>query len=75
MYSRRVHVDDSSNVECIDYDPEINSMRVTFLKGGGTYIYTRVPAQLFGELVSAPSVGKFLQKHVVNKFETTRIGK
>ena len=75
MYSRKVHVDDSSNIELVEYDPEIKALKVTFLRGGGTYLYEKVPAKTFGELISADSVGKYFQANVKDKFPTVRMKK
>lgn len=72
-YVRRVRVDDSSQIEEVAYDIEALKLRISF-KTGASYIYQRVPASVFGELVSAHSIGKFFAKYVRNEYSTERIG-
>lgn len=59
--SRFVRITDSSNINNIDYEPYDQTMRVTF-KSGITYTYHDVSASVFGEIISAESVGTTLSK-------------
>lgn len=51
----------SSNVEAIGYDPETETVRVRF-KGGATYRYAEVPAELFESIEAATSIGSAVSR-------------
>lgn len=72
-YTRIVRVADSSQIDEVAYDVENKRLRVSFTRGG-SYIYEKVPALIFAELVSARSVGKYFASEVKSSFEGTRIG-
>jgi hypothetical protein len=48
----------SSNIQAYGYDPANETLRVQF-KGGGTYDYRNVTADVYGAFLEAPSVGKY----------------
>lgn len=50
---------DSSNIEAVAYDETTEILSVRF-HNGGLYTYDAVDMEVFTSLVSAPSVGKFL---------------
>ena len=54
---------DSSNIESVGYDTSNRELHVRFL-GNRTYIYSDVPAELYEELLRAPSKGSFLNRAV-----------
>ena len=45
---------DSSNIESVGYDTSNRELHVRFL-GNRTYVYSDVPAELYEELLRAPS--------------------
>lgn len=57
---------ESSNVTHVGYKDGV--LAVTF-KGGKTYHYSDVPAEIHAGLMSAESVGKYLRGHVIGKFD------
>ena len=58
----------STNVECIGYDPEFMELHVRFLNSALTYVYLNVPQQVFDEMMSAPSKGSYLSQCVKNVY-------
>lgn len=54
---------DSSNIESVGYDTSSRELHVRFL-GNRTYVYSDVPAELYEELLRAPSKGSFLNRAV-----------
>jgi len=62
---------DSSNVEAIGYDGDLQDLYVQFVSGG-SYIYHGVPQEVFDELMSAPSKGSFLNRAVKGVYQFTK---
>lgn len=54
----------SSNVECVGYDPDVMELHVRFLGGPTIYVYLNVPQQVFDEMMAAPSKGSYLHQCV-----------
>lgn len=52
------NVENSSNITARGYDPETQTMRVTF-KGGATYELLNIDPALYLEFKQASSAGKF----------------
>ena len=59
---------DSSNIEAIGYDDNMRELFVQF-KGGTTYIYVDVPAEVHQELRQADSKGIYLNREIRNSYE------
>lgn len=59
---------DSSNIESIGYDDDAQELHVQFLSGG-YYIYHQVPRQIYEDLMSAPSIGSFLNREVKGVYQ------
>jgi len=53
----------SSNLVSIGYDAKTKTLEVEF-NGGAVYQYFNVPSNVYGGLLTAPSVGKFFRVHV-----------
>ncbi|MFP4554569.1 MAG: KTSC domain-containing protein [Actinomycetota bacterium] len=53
----------SSNVGEVGYDAEAQALHVRYLNNR-TYVYSDVPGGVFQELLSAPSIGSFLNRVV-----------
>lgn len=62
----------SSNVDAIGYDSDANELHVKF-RSGGHYIYSAVPPELFDEVKSSDSIGRFLSKRVKGAFEARKL--
>lgn len=58
----------SSNVECVGYDPEFMELHIRFVDSAPTYVYLGVPQQVFDEMMAAPSKGSFLNQCVKNVY-------
>lgn len=54
---------ESSTVAEVGYDPRTATLEVAF-HSGGVYRYLQVPESVFAGLVSATSVGRYLDAHV-----------
>lgn len=63
MFTRQVTIDDSSQIKMVLYDPVNQQMSVSFTNGDN-YVYDKVPHSVFGELISADSVGEFFSQYV-----------
>lgn len=53
----------SSNVEAVGYDRGDRALYVQF-NSGDTYVYVNVEPSLYESLLSAPSVGRFLNTNI-----------
>jgi hypothetical protein len=63
----------SSNVASIGYDREAETLEVEFLNGS-IYQYYNVGADLYEQLMAAPSKGQFLNTYIRNAFAYSRVG-
>lgn len=61
----------SSQLAAAGYDEPSQTLAVQFVSGG-TYRYAGVPAQVFTELLQAPSIGSYFAHHVRGKFTSTK---
>ena len=53
----------SSQIEAVGHNAATQTLAIRF-KGGSTYRYDNVPAQLFADMLAAESVGSFFYKHI-----------
>lgn len=60
----------SSNIEAVGHVG--TKLRVRF-KGGATYEYAGVSEDLFAELVTAESVGKFVNAEIKGKYDSRKL--
>ena len=63
---------DSQIILSVGYDAEESVLEIEF-RNRWVYRYEAVPASIHRELMGAPSHGKYLKRHIVDRFETTRI--
>ena len=54
------------------YDQKSHSLLAVF-RTGETYRYKNVPSFLFDRLITADSVGKFMHKYILNRFDYERV--
>ena len=54
---------DSSNIEAIGYDADLQELHVRFL-GSGLYVYKNVPSDVFDQIMNAESKGSFLNREI-----------
>lgn len=65
-------ITNSSSVYAIGYDEDAKQLFVEF-SSGATYEYEDVPKEIYDELMSAPSVGKFIQASIKGQYTCTRV--
>jgi hypothetical protein len=58
----------SSNVEAIGYDNDTRELWVRFTSGS-TYVYSEVDARTHEELVTAPSIGSYLNRVIKGTYD------
>ena len=67
MGRRRVHDFDSSAITRAAYDEDEATLDLWY-KGGARYRYFTVPAETFEALLSAPSAGEYVNRHIKDGF-------
>lgn len=56
---------ESSNMKAVYYNKESHKLSIQF-RSGGTYIYSEVDEELYGQLMEAESKGKFFIANIRN---------
>lgn len=59
---------DSSFITACAWDPNSQSLMLIFLSGS-MWLYYGVPEQIYNDLATAPSAGKYFNSNIRNKFE------
>lgn len=54
------------------YDRRSRILQVVF-RTGGTYRYKDVPANKYDELMSAESIGQYMHKNIIGRYEYERV--
>ena len=62
----------SSNLAAVGYDPNTKILEIEF-HGGSVYAYSDVPQDIFDELMSAESHGKYFNANIKDKYPYTKI--
>lgn len=62
----------SSQIGAVGYDAETNTLRIRF-KSGSTYEYAGVPSDIYDDLLTAESFGRFFGANIKGKFEYERL--
>lgn len=62
----------SSNIQQFGYDEKTELLQIKFLTGT-SYVYEKVPKNVFEEMKQAESKGKFFHKYVRGQFLTTKL--
>ncbi|KKK77677.1 hypothetical protein LCGC14_2851170 [marine sediment metagenome] len=63
---------ESSHIEAIGYDSGVQQVRVRF-KGGATYVYYDVPANIANNFIEAESVGEYLNEHIKGEYRYEKV--
>ena len=63
---------ESSNLKSVGYDPDAETLEVEFYHGG-IYEYYGVPPHVHQELMSASSLGKYLDSEIKGKYGYKKI--
>lgn len=66
LNKQSVHVQ-SSNIEDIEYDVELQELTVKFLSGS-TYVYFGVPEAVWEDLMNASSKGSYFYHNIRNTY-------
>jgi len=67
-----IPIKESSTIESIGYHPENGDLHVVF-RSGGHYLYHKVEAKLFEQLMTAKSKGKFFHQNIKGKHQATKL--
>ena len=62
----------SSMLRRLRYDPENRFLDVVF-RTGETYRYKEVPPDEYNRLITAESQGKYMQRYIIDHYETVRL--
>jgi hypothetical protein len=64
---------DSTVVKLLEYNPETSVLRVYFIKDDAIWDYQNIPAELYGKLVAAESVGAVFNTHIRGKYVAQKV--
>ena len=64
---------DSSNISAVGYDERLKKLHIEF--SSGTYMYHDVPKDVYEDLLSAPSKGKFVHKSIRGTYDYSKPNK
>ena len=64
---------DSSLIAAVGYDTPAKVLYVQFKKGGATYEYAEVPAEVYEHLMAAESIGKFFLKEIKGAYAGKKV--
>ncbi len=62
----------SSSLKSVGYEKTDKILEIEFNKGG-IYQYSKVPENIFHELLKAPSLGKYFLRFVKDKYPTKKV--
>ncbi|MBU2492663.1 MAG: KTSC domain-containing protein [Bacteroidetes bacterium] len=65
---------DSSMIATVGYDSNIAILEVEFKNGGAVWQYYDVPENIYYELMSASSVGKYFYGNIKGQYSENRVG-
>lgn len=71
--ARVVKITDSSNINTVTYFRDTEGLIVKFSQGG-TYAYEGIKPEIFGEFVSADSVGVYFARNIRDRFDSVKVG-
>lgn len=57
----------SSNLRSVGYDVATHTLEITF-HSGGVYVYDSVPTEVHAGLMSAPSHGRYFDRHIKGRY-------
>lgn len=63
----------SSNIDQVGYDASTETMQVVF-QNGSVYEYRGVPQGEYDALMSAPSLGSYLNRNIRNNYAYEKLG-
>lgn len=69
---KRTHVN-STSISSIGYDELTKTLEVKFIENGEIYQYLKVPQKVYHELLTADSIGAYLNQEIKGKYEYRKI--
>ena len=63
---------DSDMLKLVGYDAASRILEVVF-NAGGTYQYKEVPAAEYQNLMSAESIGQYMHRYIIDRYDYERI--
>ena len=63
----------SAMLSAVGYEPISRTLYTEYRSKKRVYAYRGVPAELYGKLVRAGSVGRFMNRHIKGKFPVERV--
>lgn len=73
MNTVNVRIQNSSIIDIVYYNKELDLLGIHFKTSDVTWVYENVPAHVFGTLISSASVGSFFIRHIRNEYPARRI--
>lgn len=64
---------DSSSVEAAGYDPQTRRLFLRFRGSGKAYVYYGVEARVFDELLTADSIGRYVNDEIKGVYSFSRL--
>jgi 3-hydroxyacyl-CoA dehydrogenase len=68
----RLRAVQSEMLNLVGYDPAVRILEVVF-NTGDRYRYFEVPASEYEELMSAESIGQYMHKHIIGRYDYERV--
>ena len=68
----KLHSVDSDMLIAAGYDQKSRTLEVIF-RTGGKYRYKNVPSDKYDALLSAESIGKYMHRHIIGRYEYVRV--
>jgi hypothetical protein len=65
---------ESSNLLSIGYDPQASILEIEFVSNGEVWQYYDIPSNIFEELITADSKGRYFHRNIRGKYHDTRVG-
>jgi len=62
----------SSDLVSVGYDPSVSVLEVEF-KNGGIYQYTNVSKNVYKELMTADSIGRYFNSQIRDKYPNSKL--
>lgn len=62
----------SSDLESVGYDSDTNMLVVEF-KSGNTYSYEGVSQDMYNELISSDSIGKYFNQYIKGSYNYSKV--
>jgi hypothetical protein len=67
------HRNSSTHIHSFGHDAETGTLAIKFHKGGSTYHYPGVPAEVHSRMHSAASAGEFFHTNIRGRFKGKKV--